>query len=119
MELNDGTPCNFEIAYQALASGEENVVKKDHYTYLVIKKGEKTKESSWPRIVRPTLVRSKHSICRMCTSDGKLEEIIFTASKQGKFAYRCAKATKWGDQLPMLLSEKDEVQVDESTPEKE
>jgi len=38
----------------------------------------------WPRIVRKPLVRRKHTICRMCVAAGKLEEIIFTASKHGK-----------------------------------
>lgn len=41
-------------------------------------------DERWPRIVRPTLVRSKHAICRMCTANGKLEEVIFTKSKHGE-----------------------------------
>lgn len=38
----------------------------------------------WPRIVRPTLVRSKHTVCRMCTAEGQLKEVVATASKHGK-----------------------------------
>jgi ribosomal protein RSM22 (predicted rRNA methylase) len=41
-------------------------------------------EVQWPRIVRNPLVRKKHTICRMCVPAGKLQEIIFTASKHGK-----------------------------------
>ncbi|KAG8239596.1 hypothetical protein J437_LFUL019196 [Ladona fulva] len=57
----------------------------------------------WPRLIEPTLVRSKHTICRMCCSNGKLEEITFTASRHGKFAYHCARASKWGDLLPIKI----------------
>lgn len=34
--------------------------------------------------MRETLVRPRHTICRMCTHRGKLEEAIFTASRHGK-----------------------------------
>lgn len=38
----------------------------------------------WPRLINPTLVRHKHSICNLCTSEGKIEQAVFTASKYGK-----------------------------------
>jgi ribosomal protein RSM22 (predicted rRNA methylase) len=38
----------------------------------------------WPRVVRPVLVRSGHTICRLCTQEGKLEEIIITRAKYSK-----------------------------------
>lgn len=41
-------------------------------------------DSQWPRLVRETLIRPRHAICRMCTHRGKLEEMIFTAAKHGK-----------------------------------
>lgn len=59
------------------------MTRKETYSYLVLKKGPR-KEKEWPRIVREVLVRPKHSICRMCTSNGQLQEVIFTASKHGK-----------------------------------
>lgn len=62
-------------------------------------------EERWPRLVQPTLVRSKHTICRMCTAKGNLQEIIFTQSKHGKFAYRCAKSSSWGDRLPIEVGD--------------
>lgn len=120
--LDDGTPCNFEIAYNTLPFGGPSERKKEHYSYLVIKKGKPSGESDrWPRIVRHTLLRHKHVICRMCTQDGKLEEGIFTVSKHGKLAYRCAKYTQWGDQLPIqiLESEGSEESAGESSDEEE
>ncbi|XP_061392275.1 methyltransferase-like protein 17, mitochondrial [Musca vetustissima] len=104
----DNTPCNFQINYKPLRFAGN--VSKDpvaRYSYVVIKKGIPSDPTrSWPRIVRPTLVRSKHSICRMCTSSGDLTEIIFTQSKHGKNAYRCARSSRWGDRLPIIIGEK-------------
>ncbi|EAT44846.1 AAEL003822-PA [Aedes aegypti] len=103
MKLDDGTPCNFEVTYNPLPLGKSSEASKFLYSYVVFKKGTPTAQSRHPRLVRPTLVRSKHSICRMCTDGGKLQEIIFTASKHGKNLYRCARASKWGDQLPIKI----------------
>lgn len=91
---NDGTPCNFLSAYTPLPFGGSTAadIKYELYSYAVIKKKSGTAASEqmddetreWPRLVRPTLVRARHSICRMCTNKGKLEEIIFTQSQHGK-----------------------------------
>jgi len=110
-ELNDGTPCNFEVAYHTMPLSGPSVYKKDLYSYLVIKKGKPNEDSDrWPRIVRTTLMRHKHVVCRMCTNRGKLQEVIFTASKHGKFAYKCAKSSNWGDQLPIRLHENENTE---------
>lgn len=55
---------------------------------LIIITGDRSEtDEKWPRIVRPVLTRSKHTVCRMCTSSGKLQEIIFTAKKHGKYVF--------------------------------
>lgn len=41
-------------------------------------------KQNWPRLIEPTLIRPRHTICRMCTAEGKFREIIFTNSKHGK-----------------------------------
>lgn len=99
----DGTPCNFISSYVPLPLNSEigNAHQKEMFSYVVLKKGPINDINSWPRIVRPALVRSKHTVCRMCTKNGKLEEIIFTQSKHGKLPYRCARSSKWGDRLPI------------------
>ncbi|XP_055917563.1 methyltransferase-like protein 17, mitochondrial [Eupeodes corollae] len=107
-EQGDNTPCNFNASYEPLGLGENisgNVTKR--FSYVVLKKGSRknARDSSWPRLVRPTLVRSKHSVCRMCTSKGTLLEIVFTKSKHGRDALRCARASDWGDRLPLEIGE--------------
>lgn len=88
---DDGTPCNFLSAYTPLPLANTNDVKYELYSYVVIEKkkndsaaatSDETRE--WPRLVRPTLVRARHSVCRMCTKKGTLEEIIFTQAQHGK-----------------------------------
>lgn len=112
-QLNDGTPCNFPITYNTLPFAGTAERRKDLYSYLVIKKGKPTEESDrWPRIVRETLARHKHVICRMCTQEGKLEEGIFTTKNQGKAAYKCARGSRWGDQLPFKILEAENTDED-------
>ncbi|XP_055532235.1 methyltransferase-like protein 17, mitochondrial [Wyeomyia smithii] len=107
VSLADGTPCNFEVTYNQLPLGNSTEASKYLYSYVVFRKGAASaQQDKYPRIVRPTLVRSKHSICRMCTAEGDLQEVIFTASKHGKNLYRCARASKWGDQLPITIGKK-------------
>ncbi|XP_054742780.1 methyltransferase-like protein 17, mitochondrial [Anastrepha obliqua] len=103
--IADRTPCNFEVAYAPLRLGDINDERHTaRYAYVVLKKGEISDATrNWPRLVRPTLPRSKHVVCRMCTMDAKLQEVIFTQSKHGRHAYRCAKASDWGDRLPITL----------------
>lgn len=85
--LNDGTPCNFEAKYQPLSFTAKQEVRSENYSYVVFKRrkdGEQNIDNHSPRLVRPTLVRSGHTICRMCTNKGKLQELIFTKSKHEK-----------------------------------
>ncbi|XP_055595136.1 methyltransferase-like protein 17, mitochondrial [Uranotaenia lowii] len=106
--LDDGTPCNFEVTYNSLSTGAKGVSKANKflYSYVVFRKGTPTGDQiSYPRLVRPTLVRSRHAVCRMCSEAGSLQEIIFTSSKHGKNLYRCAKASKWGDLLPIKIGD--------------
>ncbi|XP_060831957.1 methyltransferase-like protein 17, mitochondrial [Bombus pascuorum] len=102
--MTDKTPCNFEITYLTLPIGENSMYKRERYSYVVLKKGNRPEnDCKWPRIVRQVLKRSRHVICRMCTSSGKLEEQIFTTWKSGKNTYRCARSSEWGDRLPFEI----------------
>ncbi|XP_046733970.1 methyltransferase-like protein 17, mitochondrial isoform X2 [Diprion similis] len=100
----DTTPCNFESSYFNALVGKQTEIKKERFSYVVLKKGERPADDpQWPRIVRPCLFRSKHIVCRMCTGTGKLEEIVFTAAKHGKPLYKCVKNSDWGDKLPLQI----------------
>lgn len=125
----DRTPCNFLAAYKPLPYGISGgaataaaEVRYEPYSYVVLEKrssaaavepGAEDVTAAWPRLVRPTLVRSKHSVCRMCTANGRLAEIVFTQSRHGKDAYRCARSSRWGDRLPVQLSEVDKSKANE------
>lgn len=83
---NDGTPCNFQISYNTFPFVSSPVAKKELYSYVVLKKGKRVniEAETWPRIVRPVLARSKHTVCRFCTKNGDLKEVIFTSAKNGR-----------------------------------
>lgn len=102
--LDDGTPCNFLVRYFELPFVNKEKCKEELYSYVILKKGKRpTDDLQWPRIVKPVLVRSKHSICRICTADGNLDELIFTAYRNGKMTYYCARKSEWGDLLPLKI----------------
>uniref|UniRef100_A0A1B0DEZ6 Integrase catalytic domain-containing protein n=1 Tax=Phlebotomus papatasi TaxID=29031 RepID=A0A1B0DEZ6_PHLPP len=117
---DDGTPCNFTVKYENLSAFHKNRIQNEIFSYVVLRKKPRDlsrSEDSWPRIVRPVLVRAKHSICRMCTKEGKLQEVIFTSAKHGKLTYQCARRSNWGDRLPINIVNPDPegaVQASES-----
>lgn len=101
----DNTPCNFLVNYTGMKLLTMKEQQTEAYSYVVLRKGERPDGNAWPRIVRATLLRSGHTICRICRDNGKLDEIIFTKSKHGKIAYRCAKNSLWGDLLPIKITD--------------
>ncbi|XP_063983091.1 methyltransferase-like protein 17, mitochondrial [Diachasmimorpha longicaudata] len=103
--VDNGTPCNFQASYIAFSLKNAKFSRKECYSYIVFRKGGKCdeKEKKWPRLVQPTLVRSRHSICHMCTPSGKLMEVYFTAGKHERPVYYCARSSEWGDRLPLEI----------------
>lgn len=100
--LEHETPCNFLMKYESLPIVEKSQVYADLFSYVILKKGKRPPEDpQWPRIVRAPLVRSGHTICRLCTAQGELKEIVFSKSKYDKNTYRCARSSNWGDELPV------------------
>ncbi|XP_017778781.1 PREDICTED: methyltransferase-like protein 17, mitochondrial [Nicrophorus vespilloides] len=107
--MSSNYACNFEVNFINSSTSERMQLMKEQYSYVVLKKGARDeRDERWPRAVKETLVRSKHSICRLCTANGSLDEVIFTASKHGKSTFHCARSTKWGDRLPVTLTTKSE-----------
>lgn len=88
MDAEDKTPCNFFSRFNPLRVGDPLNTDTTKYSYLVLKKGLRSSEDAsidWPRFVRATQVRSRHTICHMCTHRGKLERHIVTPTKHSKY----------------------------------
>ncbi|XP_076286686.1 ribosome assembly protein METTL17, mitochondrial [Lasioglossum baleicum] len=120
----DDAPCSFELNYLTLPIPKTSEFKRERYSYVILKKENRADddENKWPRIVRPVLKRSRHVICRMCTGSGELQEHIFTAWKNGKNTYRCARSSEWGDRLPVTKIEEvtaEEERMDDAIHEEE
>lgn len=100
--LEKETPCNFLMKYESLPYASKPEVYADLFSYVILKKGSRPSDDpQWPRIVRAPIVRSKHTICRLCTAQGELKEIIFSKAKYDQTTYRCARSCNWGDLLPV------------------
>ncbi|XP_072941331.1 ribosome assembly protein METTL17, mitochondrial [Epargyreus clarus] len=100
--LEHQTPCNFLMKYESLPYPSTSDVAADVFSYVILRKGTRPAEDpQWPRIVRAPIIRSKHTICRLCTAQGELKEVIFAKSKYDQTTYRCARSSNWGDELPV------------------
>ncbi|XP_038070383.1 methyltransferase-like protein 17, mitochondrial [Patiria miniata] len=110
---NSGTPCNFEQDFHDFNKrGHSSELTRERFCYLVLRKGPRTSVDNtdhWPRIVRPVLPRARHVICRLCCSNGQLEETIITRAKHGRELYRCARYSAWGDLLPISRPQDSDV----------
>ncbi|KAH0552664.1 methyltransferase-like protein 17, mitochondrial [Cotesia glomerata] len=109
-EDGTNTPCNFEVRFFPLQFRRGHMIYNERYSYVVFKKGSSREDNDkWPRLVRETITHSRMAICRMCTSEGKLQEIIFSKGKHEKFLFRCGKKSLWGDRLPIEINNSSEV----------
>ncbi|XP_075989160.1 ribosome assembly protein METTL17, mitochondrial [Anticarsia gemmatalis] len=100
--MEQETPCNFLMKYESLPYVGKADIHADLFSYVILKKGSRPEDDpKWPRIVRAPIVRSGHTICRLCTAQGELKEVIFSKGKYDATTYRCARSSNWGDLLPV------------------
>lgn len=100
--LEHKTPCNFLMKYESLPFPSKSEVYAETFSYVILKRGARpVDDPMWPRLVRAPIVRSGHTICRLCTKEGELKEIIFSKAKYDQTTYRCARSSNWGDLLPV------------------
>lgn len=78
--------CIFPATYRPMRIGRIENDGKALFSYVIFKKGDRSKDATmiWPRVVRPTQVRSRHVRCNLCTHRGKLEDIVITKGKHSK-----------------------------------
>ncbi|XP_062259813.1 methyltransferase-like protein 17, mitochondrial [Platichthys flesus] len=109
-------PCNFQQMYQPLPLPGHNERQTEKFSYLILTRGgpleAETEGVNWARLVAPVLRRTRHVHCRTCAPDGKLQHMVVTARKHSRDVYRCARNSDWGDQLPVIEKDEEDVQSD-------
>lgn len=100
-------PCNFEVNYKPLALGKNRSIQQETFTYVVFKRGRRKEspEKQWPRLVEDPMCRKKHVVCRICTPTGTLREVTATKRRHSAECYKLMRCARWGDLLPVKLSE--------------
>lgn len=99
--------CNFSVNYKPLTLTKQQNSTSERFSYVVLKRGARhhNHQGEWPRLIQQPLRRSRHIICRTCTSYGSLRELISTKRRHGTECYSVCKNSDWGDLLPMVLPE--------------
>ncbi|KAH9401209.1 Methyltransferase-like protein 17, mitochondrial [Tyrophagus putrescentiae] len=122
--------CNFSATYKVFDVGQENPnFKTEKFAYVILKRHHfenagssnqqlqeqhrwSESQKSWPRVVQPVVRRARHSICRVCTADGQLAEVILSKAKHQQALYQSGRALRWGDKLPVEVVEKPPPRVE-------
>ena len=73
---------------------------------------ERNESSNWPRLVENPFTKGKSVTCRLCTSRGKLEEILMTKSRDGNKIVQYCKSKQLGQQLKLNLTDKSQPTLD-------
>ena len=91
--------------------GEKDLLN-EKFSFLAVKKGKTPaqefedeheantpaeKSFFWPRLIRPSIKKHKHSIIDLCTNEGRLERRIVAKSHGIDAGYRKARKLAWGD----------------------
>jgi len=105
-------PCSFSVRFRnfpfnGLTNAQNDTVFNGKYSYIVAQKGTSRNTSSdWPRLVENPICKGGRVTCRICTSRGKLEEILTTNTKDGKNIVRYCKSKQLGQQIKLNLNDK-------------
>jgi len=99
----DTIPCNFKIKYRRfdLKFFEKASFQSELYSYIVIKKGKKSR-ASLPRLVEEPLKTKNNFYCRLCTQAGTLQEVV-CSKRHVPELYQLSKFLHWGDEMPVKL----------------
>lgn len=105
--------CNFSVNYYPISYGQNRItLERERLSYVVFRKRPKTYTDfpAWPRVVRLPKKSSKLVNLKLCTPEGKIEELNVSKGKSDKNAYDCARACKWGDTYGVKITEMDKIE---------
>ena len=99
----DTAPCNFTVRYNNfdLPGLEPSTTRYETFSYVVFKKGARETES-FPRLVEPPVKTKGSFYCRLCTSQGGLQEVLCKKSADLDL-FQLTKRLGCGDDLPVKL----------------
>ncbi|BFZ19290.1 hypothetical protein BsWGS_22328 [Bradybaena similaris] len=81
----------------------EKKPKTARYSYVILKKGSRTSDTEWPRVLHPIKAQG-HVHVHMCLPCGELQHVVIGRGKFEKHLYSCARHVDQGDRLPVSLS---------------
>ncbi|XP_074091048.1 ribosome assembly protein METTL17, mitochondrial [Macrotis lagotis] len=96
--------CSFSQAYSTIPFGWNHSHKEEKFSLVILSRGLPGEDRQWARLTQPVLKRPRHVHCHLCCPDGHLQHVVITARRHGRPLYRCARASTWGDRLPLTTS---------------
>ncbi|CAG5132756.1 unnamed protein product, partial [Candidula unifasciata] len=81
----------------------EKAMRNARYSYVILKKGPRTAETEWPRVLHP-IKAQRHVHLHMCLPCGEMQHVVITKGKFEKHLYNCARHVEQGDRLPVSLT---------------
>ncbi|XP_039769916.1 methyltransferase-like protein 17, mitochondrial isoform X1 [Ornithorhynchus anatinus] len=98
-------PCNFSQTYYPTPFGwQDRGHGEEKFSLVILSRDPPPGGQRWSRVIQPVLKRPRHVHCHLCCPDGHLEHMVFTARRHGRDLYRCARASAWGDLLPVTTA---------------
>ncbi|KAM5235519.1 ribosome assembly protein METTL17, mitochondrial [Ctenodactylus gundi] len=94
--------CSFSQAYHPIPFSWNKKPREEKFSMVILARGYPEKGDRWPRITQPVLKRPRHVHCHLCCPDGHRQHAVITAHRHGRNLYRCARASSWGDLLPVI-----------------
>lgn len=94
--------CSFSQGYHPIPFSWNKKPKEEKFSMVILARGFPEDANRWPRITQPVLRRPRHVHCHLCCPDGHMQHAVITAVRHGRDLYRCARASSWGDLLPVI-----------------
>ncbi|XP_052589287.1 methyltransferase-like protein 17, mitochondrial isoform X1 [Peromyscus californicus insignis] len=97
--------CSFSQAYHPIPFSwvcRNKKPKEETFSMAILARGSPKEANRWPRVTQPVLKRPRHVHCHLCCPDGHMQHAVVTARRHGRDLYRCARASSWGDLLPVI-----------------